>query len=108
MRLQLIIKRLAQRRSLASARAARPLPRLPGGRLVSGRRTTVALALAGLIVAGLWPKPPIVETTRVATGPLRVTVNEEGKTRIKQRYLVAAPVAASTANALPVFPPTIL
>lgn len=52
-----------------------------------------ALALAGLIVAGLWPKPPIVETTRVATGPLRVTVNEEGKTRIKQRYLVAAPVA---------------
>lgn len=52
-----------------------------------------ALALLGLLVAGLWPKPVIVETTRVVTGPLRVTVNEEGKTRIKQRYLVAAPVA---------------
>lgn len=52
-----------------------------------------ALLLAGLIVAGLWPKPPIVETTRVTTGPLRVTVNEEGKTRIRQRYVVAAPVA---------------
>lgn len=51
------------------------------------------LVLAGLIVAGLWPKPPIVETTRVATGPLRVTINEEGKTRIQQRYIVAAPVA---------------
>lgn len=52
-----------------------------------------ALALIGLIVAGLWPKPLLVETTRVLTGPLRVTVNEEGKTRIKQRYIVAAPVA---------------
>ncbi|NDB74341.1 MAG: RND transporter, partial [Verrucomicrobia bacterium] len=52
-----------------------------------------ALALIGLIVAGMWPKPVIVETTRVTTGPLRVTVNEEGKTRIKQRYIAAAPVA---------------
>jgi HlyD family secretion protein len=51
-----------------------------------------ALVLAGLIVTGLWPKPPIVETTRVVTGPLRVTINEEGKTRIQQRYMVAAPV----------------
>ena len=51
------------------------------------------LALIAAIVAGLWPKPPIVESTRVTTGPLRVTVNEEGKTRIKQRYVVAAPVA---------------
>lgn len=51
------------------------------------------LTLVGLIVAGLWPKPVLVETTRVRTGPLRVTINEEGKTRIKQRYLVAAPVA---------------
>lgn len=52
-----------------------------------------ALALVGLIAVGLWPKPAVVETTRVTTGPLRVTINEEGKTRIRQRYLVAAPVA---------------
>jgi HlyD family secretion protein len=52
-----------------------------------------AFLLAGLIVAGMWPKPPIVETTRVTTGFLRVTVNEEGKTRIRQRYVLAAPVA---------------
>ena len=51
-----------------------------------------ALVLIGLIAAGLWPKPVLVETTRVTTGPLRVTVNEEGKTRIKQRYVIAAPV----------------
>ena len=33
-----------------------------------------------------------VETARVARGTLRVSVNEEGKTRIKQRYVVSAPV----------------
>lgn len=49
------------------------------------------LVLAG-IVRGLWPEPVRVETARVTAGPLRVTVNEEGKTRIRQRYVVSAPV----------------
>ena len=52
-----------------------------------------ALALIGLIVAGLWPKPAPIETARATVGTLRATVNEEGKTRIKQRFVVAAPVA---------------
>src|SRR5579859_1569166 len=52
-----------------------------------------AALLLVLIVAGLWPKPVPVETTAAAKGLLRVTVNEEGKTRIRQRYVVAAPVA---------------
>jgi HlyD family secretion protein len=52
-----------------------------------------ALLLVTLIVAGLWPKPAPVETARVTTGRLRATVNEEGKTRIRQRYVVSAPVA---------------
>src|SRR5512136_397004 len=52
-----------------------------------------AVLLVGLIAAGLWPRPVPVETARVAVGPLRATVNEEGKTRIKQRYVVSAPVA---------------
>src|SRR3974390_2328966 len=52
-----------------------------------------AVVLAALITAGLWPRPVPVETARVAVGTLRATVNEEGKTRIKQRYAVSAPVA---------------
>ncbi len=52
-----------------------------------------AVVLAALITAGLWPRPVPVETARVAVGTLRATVNEEGKTRIKQRYVVSAPVA---------------
>lgn len=51
-----------------------------------------AVALILLIVAGLWPRPNPVETARAVTGHLRVTVNEEGKTRIRHRYLVTAPV----------------
>ena len=51
-----------------------------------------AALLLGLIVAGLWPRPVLVETATVTVGILRATVNEEGKTRIKQRYVVSAPV----------------
>jgi HlyD family secretion protein len=52
-----------------------------------------AVALLGLITAGLWPRPVPVETGKVTLGTLRATVNEEGKTRIKQRYVVSAPVS---------------
>ena len=51
------------------------------------------LVLAALLVAGLWPKPVPVEIAAATVGTLRATVNEEGKTRIKQRYVIAAPVA---------------
>ena len=50
------------------------------------------MLLIALIIAGLWPKPAPVETARVSIGKLRTTVNEEGKTRIRQRYVVSAPV----------------
>ena len=52
-----------------------------------------ALVLLTLIAAGLWPRPVPVETATVTRGTLQATVNEEGKTRIKQRYVVSAPVA---------------
>jgi HlyD family secretion protein len=52
-----------------------------------------AAILVALIVIGLWPRPAVVETGKAAMGPLRTTINEEGKTRIRQRYVIAAPVA---------------
>lgn len=45
-----------------------------------------------LILIGFMPRPTPVEITRVTQGKLRATVNEEGKTRIKQRYVISAPV----------------
>ena len=49
--------------------------------------------LAALIVVGLWPRAVPVETGTVTRGPLVVTVDEEGMTRVKNRYIVSAPVA---------------
>ena len=52
----------------------------------------VAALLAG-IVAGLRPRPIEVETAVVSTGPLVVSVLEEGKTRIRHRYVITPPIA---------------
>jgi HlyD family secretion protein len=51
------------------------------------------LLLLSLIGWGLWPKPIIVELGVVTRSPLTVRVAEEGKTRVRNRYVVAAPVA---------------
>lgn len=51
-----------------------------------------AVLVIALIVAGLWPQPVPVEIAQASIGLLRTTVNEEGKTRIRQRYTVSAPV----------------
>ncbi|MEI6494045.1 MAG: HlyD family efflux transporter periplasmic adaptor subunit [Verrucomicrobiota bacterium] len=51
------------------------------------------LAIAAFIVTGLMPKPVEVEMGTVTRGPLTVSVLEEGKTRIRDRYVVSPPVA---------------
>lgn len=51
------------------------------------------LFLVALILWGLWPKPVVVETGKAGRGALTVRVSEEGKTRVRNRYVVAAPVA---------------
>ncbi len=60
-------------------------------------RTILFLIVIGSIVGGLvwsfWPQPVGVEVATVTRGSLRVTVDEDGKTRIKERYVVAAPLA---------------
>ena len=51
------------------------------------------LLLVALIVVGLWPRAVPVEVATITRGPLVVTVDEEGMTRVRNRYLVSAPVA---------------
>lgn len=52
----------------------------------------VVLALASLLVYAWMPKPLVVESAEVVLGPLRVTVDEDGRTRVKDRYVVGAPL----------------
>ena len=51
------------------------------------------IGLIGFVGYGLKSKPIPVETAPVTRGPLTVSVLEEGKTRIRNRYVVAAPVS---------------
>ncbi|MFK8112990.1 MAG: efflux RND transporter periplasmic adaptor subunit [Rubripirellula sp.] len=53
---------------------------------------TLLVALA--LVCGLlmFPKPVDVEFAKASMGPLRMTVQEDGKTRIREKYTVSAPV----------------
>lgn len=54
---------------------------------------TGILGLVALVGYGLMPKPIEVELGKVVRGPLTVHVVEEGKTRIRNRYVVSAPIA---------------
>jgi HlyD family secretion protein len=69
--------------------------------LLTRRRVLGALALAG-VAALLWlafrPQPVAVDLATVARGPLEVTVEAEGMTRIRQVYQVSAPIAGYTAR----------
>lgn len=52
----------------------------------------LAGALIALAVWGAWPHPVIVDTAEVVRAPLTVTFAEEGRTRLRDRYLVSAPL----------------
>ena len=56
------------------------------------------LAVVGLIVVAWIPNPVEVEVAEVVRGPLVVTVNEDGRTRVKDRYLVSAPITGNLAR----------
>lgn len=53
----------------------------------------VAVAVLALLTMWLRPKPTRVDVAKALRGPMRVTVDGEGKTRVRDRYVVATPVA---------------
>ena len=62
------------------------------------RRNQVALGIALAAVAALaaWalqPRAALVETAAVTKGPFEQTVSDDGRTRVRERYVVAAPLA---------------
>lgn len=61
--------------------------------LSAGRLGWMALAALVAMAAAwaLWPKPVGIDIGDVTTGPMVVSVEEEGKTRIKDVYVVSAP-----------------
>ena len=63
-------------------------------RLLINRRFLLGAALVlALLAVALWPQAITVEVGQVSRGPLVVTVDEEGETRVHDRFVVSAPVS---------------
>lgn len=60
-------------------------------------RNVLLLGMLALIATALtfafWPRPLMVDIGQVQRGPMVVTINEEGRTRVHDTYAVATPVA---------------
>ena len=52
-----------------------------------------ALLIIAVLAYVLMPRPVLVETATAARSAMQVTIEEEGITRVKHRYVVSAPVA---------------
>lgn len=60
------------------------------------RRLALVLLLAVIALAlayGFMPRAVLVDAVRVTRGPFQVTVEQEGKTRVVDRFVISAPVA---------------
>ena len=65
-----------------------------------GLMALAALAVVAAFTWALWPKPVAVDLAEVTQGKVLVTVDEEGKTRIKDVYTVSAPISGKVLRRL--------
>jgi HlyD family secretion protein len=66
---------------------------------IASAATILSLAIAGAgIVWFLMPQPIPIEAAIVAKGRFVASIDEDGKTRVRERYLVAAPIAGKLAR----------
>lgn len=64
----------------------------------NNKRRTIGWSSVGLVAVALlgwslWPSVQQVEIADVTLGPIAVTLDEEGETRVRDRFVVSAPVA---------------
>jgi HlyD family secretion protein len=64
------------------------------------RRTVIGVSAAAVVVGGVvWtalrPRPVVVEVETVKPGPLRVTVDEDGRVRVRERYVLSSPLGGT-------------
>ena len=51
------------------------------------------LVVAAIVAMAMWPESMEVTVVRAERGPMQVTVDEDGETRVRDRFLVTAPVS---------------
>lgn len=52
-----------------------------------------AIGIVGAVVYGFLPQPVDVDTAIVSRGSMMVTVDDDGRTRIREKYIVSAPLS---------------
>lgn len=52
-----------------------------------------ALAVGAALAAAFWPRATLVDFGAVTSGPMVVTIDEEGRTQVSEPYVVSTPVA---------------
>lgn len=55
--------------------------------------SALGLGVLALLVYALMPSPADVEAGRVVRGPMRVSIDQEGETRARDRFIVSSPIA---------------
>lgn len=63
-------------------------------------RILIAAALLGLLFFVFRPRPVLVDAEVVSRGPMALTVEAEGRTRVVDRYVVSAPILAQARRIL--------
>ncbi|WP_136442471.1 efflux RND transporter periplasmic adaptor subunit [Pacificoceanicola onchidii] len=58
--------------------------------LLSG---AVVVLVGAALAAAFWPRPVLVDLGTVSRGPMQVTIDEVGRTRVSEPYVVSTPVA---------------
>jgi HlyD family secretion protein len=52
-----------------------------------------ALLVGAALAAAFWPQPMLVDMDEVTRGAMRLTIDEEGRTRVRDAYVISTPVA---------------
>ncbi len=63
------------------------------GILKAGFYSAIGLFLIALFAFAFWPRPVEVDVVEAAMSPMLVTVDEDGTTRIRERYIVSSPLS---------------
>ncbi|MDH3241162.1 MAG: HlyD family efflux transporter periplasmic adaptor subunit [Alphaproteobacteria bacterium] len=69
---------------------------------VNAKRWAVPVTAAVLLAAGLvyafWPRPVTVSLAQAMRGEMLVTIEDEGETRVKEAYVISAPLTGRVAR----------
>ncbi len=70
------------------------------------RARTLVFAIMGIgivvfLVAAFQPEPVYVETEAISRGPMQVSIIDDGQTRVKELYVVSAPVSGRLLRLVP-------